>query len=280
MGNAEDKEPILCKFLPFAAFRRVVGDEIRRYRAWVRITSGNVSGGKGDTGAADPAVTATLDAWARGTGGEHEALTALAAARLIVPVVAMLAERNENGTEKETEMALPTLVGKDGRKAVIAFTGTETLTRWNADARPVPFPASRIWEYAMAEGNAVVVDVAGPVPLVVEGARLAALAAGEKPPLPHEDPDVQAEIAAVTDGFTVEPGPSGSDFLVTLHIADADTARRAAEEITARVRVGGRFRRGVGFRVSLYTERIKPSRQSHLYPLGIRGVAGTDSDRG
>ena len=254
----------------------------------MRITSGNVSGSKGDTGAADPAVTAALDAWARGTGGEHEALTALAAARLIVPVVAMLTEQSSArpavgtgglspltgaGTEKETEMALPTLVGKDGRKAVIAFTGTETLARWNADARPVPFPAARVWEYAVAEGNAVVVDVAGPVPLVVEGARLASLAAGERPPLPHEDPDVHAEIAAVTDRFTVEPGPSGSDFLVTLRVADAAAARRAAEEITARVRAGGRFRRGVGFRTSLSTERIMPSRQSHPYPLGDTGCS-------
>lgn len=221
----------------------------------MRITR---AGGKGDTGAADPAVTEALDAWARGAGGEHDALTALAATRLIVPVVAMLSERNEDGTEKETEMALPTLVGRDGRKAVIAFTGTETLRRWNAGARPVPFPASRVWEYARAEGNAVVVDVAGPVTLVVEGARLAALAAGERPPLPHEDPDVRAEIAAVTDDFTVEPGPPGSDFLVALPAAGAAEARRAAEEISARVRAGGRFRRGVGFRVSLSARTDRP----------------------
>lgn len=215
------------------------------------ITSRQVTGTKGDTGAADPAVTTALEAWAHGTGGEHEVLTALAAARLIVPVVAMLNEQNDDGTEKETEMALPTLVGKDGRKAVVAFTGTATLTRWNPDARPVPFPASRVWEYAQAEGNAVVIDVAGPVPLAVEGARLAALAAGKEPPPPHEDPDVHAEIAAVTDGFTLEPGPPGSDFLVTLRAADATVARRAAEEISARVRAGGRFRRGVGFRMAL-----------------------------
>lgn len=204
----------------------------------------------GDTGAADPAATAALEDWASGTGGEHEALTAIAAARLIVPVVALLNERNDDGTEKETEMALPTLVGGDGRKAVIAFTGTETLARWDAGARPVPFPASRVWEYALAEADAVVIDVAGPVPLVVEGARLAALAAGGTPPPPHEDPDVRAEIAEVTDGFTVEPGPPGSDFLVTLRAADAPAARRTAEEISARMRAGGRFRRGVAFRTS------------------------------
>lgn len=235
----------------------------------MRIGSSNASGRNGDTGAADPVVTAALDAWARGTGSEHDALAVLASSRLIVPVVAMLAEQSSARaaggtaelsppaggaeTEKETEMALPTLVGRDGRKAVIAFTGTESVRRWNPEARPVPFPASRVWEYAAAEGDAVVIDVAGPVPLAVEGARLAALAAGREPPLPHEDPDVHAEIAAVTVDFTVEPGPPGSDFMVTLHGAGPAQARQAAEEIGARVRAGGRFRRGVGVRVALYS---------------------------
>jgi hypothetical protein len=217
----------------------------------VSSTSRKASRPSGDTGAADPAVTAALEAWARGTAGERAALTALAAARLIVPVVAMLGERDDDGTEKETEMALPTLVGRDGRAAVIAFTGTGTLTRWDPAARPVPFPASRVWEYAMAEGNAVVIDVAGPVSLVVEGARLAALAGGQAPPQAHADPDVRAEIAAVTRDFTLEPGPDGSDFLVALRAADPAAARRTAEKISARVRAGGRFRRGVGFRISL-----------------------------
>jgi hypothetical protein len=216
----------------------------------VGITSRNVTGSRGDTGEADPAVTAALEAWGRGTAGEPEVLTALSGTRLIVPVVTMLTERGDDGSEKETEMALPTLVGQDGRAAVIAFTGTETLSRWNPEARPVPFGASRVWEYAQAEGNAVVIDVAGPVSLAVEGARLAALAAGAEPPRPHEDPDVRAEIATIARDFTVEPGPDGSDFLVTLRGLGEAGARQAAGEIAARVRAGGRFRRGVAFRLS------------------------------
>ena len=90
-------------------------------------------------------------------------------------------------------MALPTLIGNDGRKAVIAFTGTDTLRRWRADARPVPVPGrASVAAVAPTEADAVVIDVAGPVPLVVEGARLRALASGEPPPLPHEDPDIRA----------------------------------------------------------------------------------------
>ena len=106
---------------------------------------------------------------------------AVAASRLLVPVVAVLAEANADGTvppapasarsgsgseppapasarsgsgsEKETEMALPTLIGNDGRKAVMAFTGTDTVRRWRADARPVPVPASRLWPAARGRGR-------------------------------------------------------------------------------------------------------------------------------
>jgi len=175
-------------------------------------------------------------------------LAAVGTARLLVPVVAVLAEANDDGTEKETEMALPTLVGNDGRKAVIAFTGVETVTRWRADARPVPVPAPRLWPAVAAEqADAVVLDVAGPVPLVIEGARLRALAAAEPVPLPHQDPDVRAAVAAVTDRFVLGPGGESADLTVTLPVADQDLARAAAEAIAASL--AHRLRRGIAFRL-------------------------------
>jgi len=192
----------------------------------------------GDTGAADPRVFAALDAYARGEGSERDALTAVAGTRLLVPVVAVLTEAAEGGVEKEAEMALPTLIGNDGRTAVIAFTGTEALTRWRQDARPVPVPAARLWMAALSEAaDAVVIDVAGPVPLVVEGARLQALARNQPPPLPHEDPDVRAEVAAVTPHFTLSPGTGDADLLVTLEADDVSAARQAAEQIATRLAV-------------------------------------------
>ncbi|HXC85052.1 MAG TPA: SseB family protein [Trebonia sp.] len=204
------------------------------------------SGPSGDTGEADPAVSEALDAYAGGVASEHDALIAIAGSRLLVPVVAVLSETTEAGTEKESEMALPTLIGNDGRKAVIAFTGTETLRRWRADARPVPVPAPRVCEAALAEADALVIDVAGPVQLVLEGARLRALAANQPPPPPHEDPDVHAAVAAVTARFTLEPGGQATDLVVVLQAADAEEARRVAGEIA--VRLAGRFHRGIEIR--------------------------------
>src|SRR6516165_8101447 len=131
-----------------------------------------------DRGAADPRVAAALAAYQAGRGSEQAALTALAATRLLVPVVAVLADGAAAEGDKNSEMVLPTLIGRDGRPAILAFTGLDALARWRPDARPMPAEADRVWRAAVADGCAVVIDVAGPVPLAVEGARLAALPAG------------------------------------------------------------------------------------------------------
>ena len=189
----------------------------------------------GDTGDADPAVTAILAAYQAGEATEHAALSAVAATRLLVPIVAVLAEANDDGTEKETEMALPTLIGNDGRAAVIAFTSADALGRWRDDARPVPVPGPRLWAAARTEADAVVVDIAGPVPLIVEGARLAALAAGQPPPPAHEDPDIRALIAGVVDDFTLAPAPD-ADLEIAFRAADQAHAAEVANQLAARLR--------------------------------------------
>ena len=100
----------------------------------------------GDDGAPEAALETALRAYAEGSGGEHAVLAALAGARLLVPVVAVLTEDETDGgprREKESEMALPTLVGDDGRRGVLAFTSIASLARWRPDARPVAVRASQ-----------------------------------------------------------------------------------------------------------------------------------------
>jgi hypothetical protein len=204
-----------------------------------------------DDGAADPRVQAALAAYHAGQGSEQDALTALAAARLLVPVVAA-----PGADPTASEMALPTLIGQDGRPAVLAFTGLGPLARWRPNARPVPAEADRVWRAAVADGCAVVIDVAGPVPLAVEGARLAALAAGQPVPPAHEDADVGAEVEAaiaaepMIAGFSL--GPSQQvDLAVRLQLAPGDwrpVVNRAAQGIAGRLAV--RLRRGVEFSVT------------------------------
>ncbi len=217
-----------------------------------------------DRGGADPSVTAALAAFAAGAGPEHAALTALAQARLLVPVVAVLADDLDEGNdpvpvaggEKASDMAMPAIVGRDGRRALPAFTCLEALHRWQPGARPVPVPAEAVWQSAVEESSAVIIDIAGPVPLAVEGARLAALASGAQVPAMHDDPDVwqlaAAAAAQVAPGIRVRlaaPEP-GLDFTLELAPPDGaagpvpdDVANRIAEALTGLL--AGRARSGI-----------------------------------
>lgn len=136
-----------------------------------------------DTGAAAPEVTAALAAYGADPGRYVEALVALQDARLLVPVVALLGdvELDDQGLahDKSSDMASVSITGRDGRTALLAFTGTDRMQAWDPRARPVPVSARLAAGSALQDGaDALLVDLAGPVTLVVEGEDLSALAAG------------------------------------------------------------------------------------------------------
>jgi hypothetical protein len=158
-------------------------------------------------------------------------------------------------------MAMPTLIGLDGRRAIPVFTCMESMKAWQADARPVPVPASRVWQAAMSDSCAVMVDVAGPVPLAVEGARLEALARGESAPAPCSDADVHAVISRLladqkaVAGFELHPGGADHDLVIMLTMTDeeaADDVTTLATGIGSAImeRLGDRLRRGVAIWLS------------------------------
>lgn len=139
-----------------------------------------------DTGAVD-------EAWARATAAHAaapqdpetyvEVLAALATTRFLVPVVALLGEAEVGADglarDKSSDMASVLLTGADGRVALLAFSSMQTLERWDPGARPVPVAAEHAAQAALQEGAAaIVVDVAGPVSVVIQGEDLAAVARG------------------------------------------------------------------------------------------------------
>lgn len=215
-----------------------------------------------DDGSADPQAAAALAAFASGEGSEHAALTALACSRLLVPVVAAASDGGQGGAggqggETDSHMSLPTLVGRDGRRALPAFTCLEALAGWQPAARPVPAPAARVWQAAVSDSCAVVVDIAGPVPLAIDGARLAALADGRPVPLPHEDPDVLSAVRAAAaaeeliNGLRVRPGRDMEIQVTFAPGCPPAAAEGAARRLGAAVmaRLGGRLRRGIAVAV-------------------------------
>lgn len=243
-------------------------------------SSGGISSYADDDGSADSLVSSALAAFAAGQASEQSALAALAGGRLLVPVVPVVtgepghhdpaavdAEvcQPESGEEpprlpgpgeKASDTATPRLIGLDGRRAVPAFTSVTAMRLWQAAARPVPVPARDVCHVAAEESAAVVVDVAGPVPLAIEGARLAAIARGEEVPAPHEDPDVRDAVAAVLAGFLdvaefrLGPGGADADLGIWLSFAPesaGDDAARVAASVGEAImaQLGTRLRRGV-----------------------------------
>src|SRR5699024_10105327 len=121
-----------------------------------------------DTGAADPRLLALLTARGNEPASRAEAAAAdpevafeddirlvelVAAARLIVPVVAVAGETAEaNGltSDASSDMAAVTLVAPGGEhKALPAFTSLQTLADWDPSARPVPVTAQRAAQAAV-----------------------------------------------------------------------------------------------------------------------------------
>jgi hypothetical protein len=137
----------------------------------------------GDDGSASPRLATALARWAAERVDRTEVIAALQAARLLVPVVAVLGEvdHDEAGLahDKTSDMATVLLRGADGRLALLAFTGVEALAAWDAAARPVPVEARLAAQAALQDGAAaLVIDVAGPVRFVVEEEDLRGVAGG------------------------------------------------------------------------------------------------------
>ena len=154
-----------------------------------------------DDGGVDPVVASALAAYDRAGEADEssahlEALAVLQESRVLVPVVAILDEMEDEvpgegagpglPREKSSDMAAVLMTGRDGRTALLAFTGTAALDRWaqsyeGGEARPVPVPARQAARAALQDqAAALLVDVAGPVLFVVEGEDLRSLAAGHR----------------------------------------------------------------------------------------------------
>ena len=155
----------------------------------------------GDAGEADPEVRRLVADAAAGSLTTLEVARLLRGARLLATVVAVLDEADEAGADKDSHMAVVSMVNATGEKGLLAFTGIDSLALWNPQARPVPAHGRDLARAALDDGAAaVVVDVAGPGMCVLSGQALAVLA--DQLDLPHVDAVVSAALAPLTaDGW-------------------------------------------------------------------------------
>ena len=194
----------------------------------------------GDDGGADPRLTEAL---AADVADDQVVVRALASARLLVPIVAVLGESAQaaHGTiDKQADMALVTLTGPDGKRALPVFSSVASLAAWDATARPVPVQASRAAVSALAEGcDLMVLDPAGPITYLVSRPALWALGAGRDWLPAHQDDEVLAEIGRAIesepDVVTFEAGPGRAAQLQVTLVVRAGLAAEPVRTVAQRV---------------------------------------------
>lgn len=246
------------------------------------------TGFEGDDGGADPALAAVLIEWraervapgqaakpAAGSDGdpvsdleavsdlEERLVAAVAAARLLVPVVAVPGEVDETtglARDVSSDMASVTLTAPDGTRALPVFSSHESLVSWNPEARPVPVTAQRAALAAVQEGCQELVldlparsqppadqegDTPGPgaaAPYPLRGSMVWALAMGRPWTPPHRDEQVRAALAAAVreesaiSAIGAGPGPRGA-LQIQLTLTPGLTAQQVQHLVT---RIGER----------------------------------------
>lgn len=169
------------------------------------------TGFDGDDGSADPELTAALTAYQRGHLDRFTLFSRLAGKRVLAPIVAVLGESEQAGVsaagvaltrDKDSDMALVTLVAGDGAKAVPVFTSTERLTAWGAgagypEARPVPISIELAAAASLQEqADALLLDLGSVEQFELTGSALRAFTAGRVPLPPDSDPEIVAALTA------------------------------------------------------------------------------------
>jgi hypothetical protein len=210
------------------------------------------TGFDGDTGEADAALVAAM----ADPVDERTLVAAVAAARLIVPVVAEPTEVDGSGdhaVEKRTDMAAVVLEAPDGTRALPAFTSAAALAEWDAAARPVPVAADRAAQAAVSERcDVIVLDVAGAVTTTLRPSMVWALAQRREWVPAHEDGHVRAAVAAAVRelpevrSHALGDGAPGQGILrVELELAPGLTAeqvQRVATTVGERLATDGEVR--------------------------------------
>lgn len=157
-----------------------------------------------DDGGAPPALAAALAAVRAGQDPDRRHLVeALAAVRVLVPIMATSTERGETAHgltgDNGADMAMVSITAPDGSRTLPIFSSVSALAAWQDTARPVPVVTAQAAQAAVQEGCTALVLDPGPQAVLLQRSVLWALGQGRPWLPPHEDPAVIAELEAVAD---------------------------------------------------------------------------------
>tara|TARA_Y100000814_G_scaffold236788_2_gene180900 strand:- start:6008 stop:6766 length:759 start_codon:yes stop_codon:yes gene_type:complete len=203
-----------------------------------------------DDGSPDPRLTEAVAAFRSGELAFPQLIVALHEVRLLVPLIAVRGDEGVGAhgqlVDKTQELSIVTVEGPDGRAVLPAFSGVESMRRWNPDARPIPIQAPRVAIAAASEGTELIaIDPASENGFVLRRPAFRALALGEEWIPSYADAEVRSVLRraieaepAVSDLDTVAGDPearlAGPELQIRLAVAPGLDAA-ALEELVARL---------------------------------------------
>jgi SseB protein N-terminal domain len=203
---------------------------------------------QGDTGEADERLRFLLGD-PESYAAQREIVDRLATGRVLIPVVANLDEQDAEGGDKHSHMATVTITDEHGHKALLCFTGVDSVALWRADARPIPVAGVEAAQAALQEDcTALLIDMAGPTRYALAGTGLWALAAGGPWRHPLGEPEVAEALAAalaqsgLVGSFEVDPSTVDGVALV-LEAPDLQKAQALARSLSEAPAVRARVSR-------------------------------------
>lgn len=136
----------------------------------------------GDRGEPDLTVRALVAAAGESREAYLRAIVGLCTSRFLLPIVTVGEDGGEGpDPERHAELRSIQLASPDGTTGLPVFTGLDALISWRPDARPVPCRLDEVAATAAEQGSAaILIDVAGPHPLVIESGLIAELARGRR----------------------------------------------------------------------------------------------------
>jgi hypothetical protein len=180
---------------------------------------------------------------------QREIVDRLSRGRVLIPVVANLDEKDDAGADKRSHMATVTITDARGHKALMCFTGVDSVGSWREDARPIPVAGVEVAQAALQEGcTALLLDLAGPNRYALAGTGLWALAAGGPWRHPLDEPEVEQALAsALVDSglagrFVADPSTIDGVALV-LDAPDVQRAQSLAERLSSTPAIQARVSR-------------------------------------
>jgi hypothetical protein len=185
--------------------------------------------GTADDGRPDPRLVAALSAWraAPSPATRAQVLAALVDARVFLALAARAGDTEVGAhglrQERSAEMALLSVVGAGGARALPAFPSGNAVPAWRDEARPVPVQGPLACRTALDDGAAALLLDPGGADLVVGAGELAALAEGR---VPVPGTSVSTRRAAVA--LTAPASPPDPALLAAAGAALAGEPVRAA----------------------------------------------------